>query len=143
MARPTKCNQDVAKALASDLKLGLTFEIACQRNGISTSAAYDWKARGERGETPFCEFTDTVKRAESEGELALVKVIQSAAELPKNWTAAAWLLERRFPVRWARKQIVVTQPDDLIAIEQQQSLSPEARKAKLEELDKLRKQDEN
>lgn len=44
-----------------------------------------------------------MQRAEAESERALVAIVRAAA--PKTWTAAAWLLERRFPARWARPEI--------------------------------------
>lgn len=35
----------------------------------------------------------------------LVESIQAAGRDPKLWTASAWLLERRWPLRWGRREV--------------------------------------
>jgi hypothetical protein len=47
------------------------------------------------------DFLEAIKKAEVEGEAALVGIIRNAAE--KTWPPAAWLLERRHPDRWGKK----------------------------------------
>ena len=52
------------------------------------------------------EFRERVKRARAEAEHRNVMVIQRAAR--KNWTAAAWYLERSNPREWGRKRFVTS-----------------------------------
>ena len=49
------------------------------------------------------QFLQELKKAEVEGEAVAIQVIRKAAS-DGTWTAAAWLLERRFPQRWSRVQ---------------------------------------
>jgi hypothetical protein len=56
--------------------------------------------RGGKGEKPYRQFADAVDQAMAESEARDLAVILKAAE--KNWTAAAWRLERRFPDRYGR-----------------------------------------
>ena len=59
----------------------------------------------------FVEFSDTVKKAQAQSEAMLVGLVGKAAE--KNWTAAAWRLERKFPDKWGRtERNVATAQDD-------------------------------
>lgn len=57
-----------------------------------------------RGGQEFRDFRNAVKRAEAQAEEARLNTIIIAAK--KNWTAAAWWLERKFPERWGRREAV-------------------------------------
>lgn len=46
-------------------------------------------------------FADALRHAESQHEITYLKNIQQAARLPQYWRAAAWVLERVFPQRYA------------------------------------------
>ena len=63
---------------------------------------YSWMKRGEEGEKPFVNFLNAVKEAQAVAEEKALSVI-SEAQL-ETWQAAAWLLERRYPEDWARRQ---------------------------------------
>jgi hypothetical protein len=45
-----------------------------------------------------------LKKAAAVGEAALLGRIRIASET--TWQAAAWLLERRYPKHWARKDVI-------------------------------------
>ncbi|MCE9604579.1 MAG: hypothetical protein K8U03_06695 [Planctomycetia bacterium] len=49
-------------------------------------------------------FADALRKAEAERELTLVRKIQEAAGEKNGWKAAAWLLERRYPDRYAARR---------------------------------------
>jgi hypothetical protein len=53
----------------------------------------------------YLEFLTAMKRAMAESQMRALGAIIKAA--PKNWTAGAWLLERRWPSKWGsdRKEI--------------------------------------
>ena len=69
------------------------------------------RARIRKREQIFVEFSDTVKKAQAQSEAMLVGLVGKAAE--KNWTAAAWRLERKFPDKWGRtERNVATAQDD-------------------------------
>lgn len=48
------------------------------------------------------ELSEQHKKAESAYKEALLLRIWNAADKPQNWTAAAWLLERKFPDEYGR-----------------------------------------
>ncbi len=73
------------------------------------------------------DFKQQLKKAQSRHEISSLKDIQSAAKKPQYWRAAAWVLERRYPQRYAARlpdtitfeQIVpvLSQLGDIVAIE--------------------------
>lgn len=114
--RPTKCTRQVIEAVCQHIRDGNHFHVSAQAAGISRGAFYDWKARGEAdresGEsTIFAEFLDAVERAEAEAELTAVATIRTASLSAQHWTAAAWLLERRFGERWIKRS--ETEPTEI------------------------------
>ncbi len=104
MARPTKLDDVTAQRVIAALREGNARSTAARSAGIHPDTLCHWLARGRSGEEPYSEFSVRIKRAEADGELALVQCIRSAALEGKTWQCAAWLLERRFPQRWARKE---------------------------------------
>lgn len=76
-------NKDIAKAL-----------------GISESTFYRWVS------TPSTErereLSESLKKAEADYKNALQGIIAKAAQ-ERDWKAAAWLLERKYPDEYGRK----------------------------------------
>ena len=60
---------------------------------------------------------EALRDAEGHAEVRAVTLI--AAEMPKDWKAAAWYLERKFHDRWGRRErqdVTMTEPsEDLLA----------------------------
>lgn len=102
--RPCKLNPRVKKIILEGLRLGNYFSTVCEAAGISYLTYTGWMKRGKDGEEPFQSFLIDVKKAISDAEVRLVKVIDSASL--KEWTAAAWLLERRMPEKFGRRDNV-------------------------------------
>lgn len=64
-----------------------------------------------RGERQLAEFADAMQRQTGAAELYAVDTI--LGEVAKgNWVAAMTYLERRFPDRWARRQVIRHEGDD-------------------------------
>ena len=101
--RPSKLTSERLERLTDALRAGHTRATAAALAGIGESTLYAWlQAANQRDAAPeFVDFLEAVKKAEFEGEDALVGIIRNAAE--KTWPAAAWILERRHPDRWAKK----------------------------------------
>jgi hypothetical protein len=79
--------------LIAMLRAGNHVDVAARAAGIPQKTI-DWMR--ERGG----EIADKVAQAAAEGEVrAVTQIAQAAAH---NWQAAAWLLERTYPDRWAR-----------------------------------------
>jgi len=79
---------------------------ACQAVGIGRTTYDDWLRRGEADEGQGVEsiyrsFRGDIKKAESDSIAKNVALIGEAAK--KEWQAAAWLLERKYPKEWGRR----------------------------------------
>lgn len=88
-------------------------ESAAEATGIGSSTYYRWMELGEdrfeagrlrKARSPFREFREAVTRARAEAEAINVAHVSGAA--PKDWKAAAFLLERSFANRWRRRDTV-------------------------------------
>jgi hypothetical protein len=99
--------QTIVTAVRQGSPAGLTAALG----GIRRSTYYDWVRRGTRAleaeemgesiprkERLFAEFALEVQKAQAEWEAGQLKAIAKA----DDWTAHAWLLERRFPDRYGR-----------------------------------------
>ena len=50
------------------------------------------------------EFRTALEKAEATAEAGFMAKILRHTE--KQWTAAAWMLERRWPDRWAKREVI-------------------------------------
>lgn len=110
--RPTKLN-DITQAKVCDaLRRGATHKLAAMYAGIGRSTFQRYLARGAKEESGiYRDFKDAVTRAETEGAMSLLDMIKAAAtEDSREWRAAAWLLERRYPDQYG-KAVVVSEED--------------------------------
>jgi len=110
MARPTKLTPAVEERIARAIRAGNYPEVAARHAGVHPSTYYRWLERGGLdGEAPeddpYRHFRAEVERALADSEAAEVGLIAQAAR-GGTWQAGAWLLERRFPDRWGRRQRV-------------------------------------
>ena len=124
--RPTKLTKELTEEVAKYLRAGNYIETTAALVGINRDSIYEWLKRGaaeqerlmknprarlRKREEIFVEFSDTVKKAQAQSEAMLVGLVGKAAE--KNWTAAEWRLERKFPDKWGRtERNVATAQDD-------------------------------
>ncbi len=91
--KPTKCTPHNRAALLAQLARGLNYTQACQVIGISTETLRTW-----RRDDP--SLSDAIMAAESEAAGSRLDIITNASQ--KNWRAAAWWLERKFPHIWGQ-----------------------------------------
>lgn len=101
MPRNTKLAPWVQSAITDMIRNGAYVQVACAACGISESTYYRWM---NDSRPLYQAFQEAVKKAQAEAEVRAVRIIGEAAL--KNWTAAAWWLERRYPGRWARQERV-------------------------------------
>lgn len=98
------------------LMAGNTLKVAASAGGMSFQTFNEW-----RHDDP--EFAEAVERAEHYAQMSLLGIIRNAAErgqtvtvakdgsiitrdTPGEWTAAAWLAERRWPQDYGRRDTV-------------------------------------
>jgi len=109
MGRKTKLTPDKHEQLLNYIRAGTPIETAAQAIGIGKTTFYRWMHNGNG-------FRDSIKKAESEFINIYVLKVQKASE--KNWTAAAWMLERRCPDLFAKKEIVRMEGTEKITFNQ-------------------------
>ena len=94
---PTVLTPEVeAKILAGIRDAGMSLRTACAYAGISD----DTLARRRKSDA---EFAARVEHAREMFKAKMVTLISAAA--PKNWNAAAWLLERKHPEEFGRQRL--------------------------------------
>jgi hypothetical protein len=94
--RPCKRTPALDKALLRAISAGAPYKIACLACGISEDAFTDWR-RKDPG------FARQVEEASGKMALRLLGKIEKQAD--ENFSAAAWILERRFAENFARPEI--------------------------------------
>jgi hypothetical protein len=84
--------------LLDGLRLGMTRRAACAHAGFSSPTLYRM--------LEDVALLAAVEKAEGEAEASYTAIIAKATLDPKNWTAAAWWLERRRNQDYARRDKV-------------------------------------
>lgn len=97
VGRPTKLNAETTQKICDAILVGATYEGASEYAGIAYSTFNEWMAEGRVAAEPneFTEFSEAVRQANANAQVYFAKDIKAAAA--KDWRAAAWMLERRFP----------------------------------------------
>lgn len=102
--RKTKLNQKLINDAARLLKGGNYIDTVCEFLGIGTSTWFRWMREGEESKSGLKrQFWEAVKKAEAEAEIRLVTDLQKIASEDQKWQAIAWMLERKYPDKWGRK----------------------------------------
>ncbi len=70
--------------------------------GIHVDTMNEWAAAGERGDPRYSDFSAALKAADA---LAGMKALH-ALEVDDAWQAKAWILERRWPEEYGRRDAV-------------------------------------
>jgi hypothetical protein len=108
VGRKTRLTPELADQLVSLLRGGVPLATALAAVNLPKSTYYDWVG----AMTPVSlRFVERVEEARAFGEAALVSRIASASR--EKWEAAAWLLERTVPERYARlsQRAAAPEPD--------------------------------
>lgn len=122
--RPTRLNADLQERICEGVRLGLPYAMAAAAAGVPERTFYWWKQRGEEDEgSIYGRFLQALKTAEAEGARNLLGMIRGAALGSRDgkrrptgqWQAAAWILERRHPELFGRRQAIEVNatPDDV------------------------------
>ena len=98
--RKTKLTPELTDRICSVLANGNYITTACAIARIHQRQFFRWMEKGEHESSgPYRKFYESVKEAEQTAELALLRDIRT----DDSWQSKAWILERRFPERWGRK----------------------------------------
>lgn len=104
VGRRSSLTPEVQRRILQVLQAGGYVETAVAVAGVSVKSYKRWLARGREDAADYApeygRFRQLVHQARAESEARNVTLIAQAATT--NWLAAAWLLERQYPERWAR-----------------------------------------
>lgn len=120
--RPSKLDEGLIKLICDSVRKGNYIETAAAAAGISKQTLYSWLKAGAREEDPLAvEFLDAYKKAEAEAEAANVNMIRTWAR--KDWKAAAWMLERKNPDKWGRRDRITANVNHSGSVDKHEELT--------------------
>ena len=91
----SKRTPERALVIIGALRKAASREAAATQASMTYNTLWRWMAES-------ADMTELVEQAEGAGEASLVTEIRDAAR--RTWQAAAWLLERKYPNRWAKRK---------------------------------------
>lgn len=102
--RPTLLNPTRQDALLKAIEQGMPLKQAAAVAGISYDTLNHWQNRGENENAPieYRQFCQLLQRSHAVAMQVHLSSICEAAK--RDWKAAAWMLEKRFPTDFARPQ---------------------------------------
>lgn len=106
--RPLLMTDEVVEQLCKLISLGNYEGVAAQAVGISRATLIDWKKRGKKStHGMYREFWLRFQKAKAEFITRATARIQKIAfdADSKSWQALAWMLERRYPELYGKKEI--------------------------------------
>jgi len=93
VGRPPKYTPYRVQRILAALEQGNPRSAAAQAGGIHRGTLAEWIEQ-------YPAFAGAVSQAEAKAAMRMLTHVADAA--PKDWHAAAWWLERRYPSDWAR-----------------------------------------
>ena len=104
--RPCLLTKPREAILLKAIEAAMPLKHAAMLAGISYDTLNRWRIKGESelARPEFRDFCKSLRRSEAVAMQRLVTVVREAGE--KDWKAATWMLERRFPDEFAKPQHV-------------------------------------
>ena len=118
-----KLNKKVCEVICEGLRKGNYVTTCCRAVGIDKKTFYNWKNKGKKGIEPYATFLKRVDEAEAEGEMLMMEVIHDNA-VSGNWLSSAWVLERKYPNRFGKRERMELQTDNDFKLEISTARSP-------------------
>ena len=119
----TKLTKELCDEICSYIEMGNYINRSCEAVGISTSTFNSWKRKGAKGIEPYATFLERVKKVEAKAEMVHTGIIHDVAQTG-NWLASAWLLERKYPNRFGKREQMALQTDNDFKLEISTAKSP-------------------
>jgi hypothetical protein len=107
--RRTKLDVKLQRQICGYLSDCCTIKTACEASNVSQSTFYLWIEKGEQGQSPYKEFSETVTRARGRAKARIVRSLLDE----KDWRARLEVLARVFPDEYGRREPVPPPPAPL------------------------------
>ena len=98
-------DDSVWQRLNQAISVGAYIEDACVFAGISSRQFRRWRELAEQGVEPYASRWQEINKSESQAIVRNLFNIQNASN-NGTWQASAWLLERKYPDKYGRKETV-------------------------------------
>lgn len=124
VAHPHKLTRAVCDKICEGVLKGNYVATVCQSVGIHRGTYYEWKKKGEQGIEPYKQFYDRVTEAEAQAEMNILNVIYTNAVDQGNWVSSAWILERKYPDRFGKREQMALATDNNFELKISSAKSP-------------------
>ena len=121
---PQKLNKTICDKICEGVLKGNYVATVCQSVGINRSTYYEWKKKGKQGIEPYKQFYDRVTEAEAKAEMDILNVIYTNAIDECNWVSSAWILEKKYPNRFGKREQMALATDNDFKLEISSAKSP-------------------
>jgi len=101
---PNKLSPERQNVIIECLKKGYSMQATAALAGIAKSTIYEWLRKARDGNEEYAAFLEAMEYAAAEFEGEAVNAIVAAGKDGK-WQAYAWMMERKHPERWGRRQV--------------------------------------
>ena len=103
IGRKSKLTEELTDVFCENIELGLSYNLSCQAVGITFATFNEWMKAGAAGkDKKFCDFHDKVRASEATCAKKCLERIRAASERG-SLAGDMWLLERRYPADYGRK----------------------------------------
>jgi hypothetical protein len=92
---PNKMKEDIVKSILESIEVGMSITDACELAGVNRGSFYVWK--NKEGEA-----SKLLRGAELKAKKRNIGLVNKAA-VERDWRAAAWWLERKYPEEYSLK----------------------------------------
>ena len=105
--RPTKLNETIIEEICDLIAEGYTFAEAARIRRVGQSTFFRWMAIGKKEDADpiYKNLVARVHETAEFTEIEAIQIIRSSDIRNNNCKGAMWLLERRFPEKYGKKQI--------------------------------------
>lgn len=97
--RKSKFTPETVDKLTQAIRLGATYQLACNYAGITYETFNQW-----RKSKP--EFSEAITQAEGDAAIKWLALVNKGAQDLPQW--AAWMLERRYPEMYGKQRLELT-----------------------------------
>ena len=121
--RNTKLTKELCDEICKYIEMGNYITRCCEAVGITPTTYNSWKKKGAKGIEPYATFLERVTKVEAKAEIVHTGIIHDVAETG-NWLASAWLLERKYPNRFGKREQMALNTDKEFKLEISTAKSP-------------------
>jgi hypothetical protein len=104
MARPCKLTPEIQQRIGKNIALGLTYRLAAESAGITYKSFNEYMNRGKiENSGKYYQFYKHIQKCNADAAKKCLEKLNEAAKAG-NCTVCMWILEKRFPEEFGRRQ---------------------------------------